>query len=112
MLHTVHLEENPLIATHTSGGNSTTNTTNLNSQHKLLVNREIPAIVQYIIPPVHQATGDEVSTSGGDLHVLHTVHLEEIVTSTMPSAARVFKDPPVVNWNNASRLVTVDMNTV
>ena len=31
---------------------------------------------------------------------------------TAPSAARVFKDPPVVNWKVASKPIPIDMNTV
>ena len=38
--------------------------------------------------------------------------MEEIVTGAVPSAARVFKDPTVVNWNFASRPITIYMNTV
>ena len=47
-------------------------TTNVNSPHKLLTNREIPAIIQGIIPPVNQTTADGVATSRGDLHVVRT----------------------------------------
>ena len=55
------------VATLTSDGNSATDTTNENCPHKLLANCEIPAIIQGVIPPVHQATTDGVSTCGGDL---------------------------------------------
>ena len=49
-----------LIATYTSDRNSATDTTNINSSHKLLVNRELPAIIQSVIPLVHEATADGV----------------------------------------------------
>ena len=88
-----------------------TYTNNVNYPHKLLANSEIPAIIQVVIPPVHQATTDEVSTSGGDLHAVHTVLLKEIVTGAAPSAAHAFKDPPVVNCNFSSRLIPIDMKT-
>ena len=40
------------VATNTSDGNVFTDTTNGNSPHKLLANREVPAIIQGVIPPV------------------------------------------------------------
>ena len=104
-----------LVATHTCDGNekdSATDTTNRNQPHKLLANRDIPAIIQGVTPPVHQATADGVSTCGGDLYVLLTVILEEIVTCAAPSAAHVFEDPMLVNWKVASRSIPIDMNTV
>ena len=37
---------------------------------------------------------------------------EDIVTSTAYSAARVSKDPLMVNWRVVIRPITIDMNTV
>ena len=88
----------PNVVSHTSDGNYATDTTNRNYAHKLLANREIPAIIQCVIPPVHEATADAVSTCGGDFHALRIVLSEDIVTGTAPSAAPVFKDPPVVQY--------------
>ena len=89
-----------------------TYTTNRNSPHRLLANSKIPAIIQGVIPPVHQATADGVSTCGGALHVVRTVITEDIVTVTVPSAAGFSKEPTVVNRKVASRPITIDMNTV
>ena len=69
-------------------------------------------IVQGVIPSVHQATADGISTCGEYLHAVRTVLSEEIFTGTAPRAAHVFKDPPVVYWKFTSRMVTIDMNTV
>ena len=44
--------------------------------------------------------------------MVRTVLLEETVTGVVPSAARVFKDPLVVNWKFASRPIPIDMKTV
>ena len=107
-----NLANNPRVATLTIAINSTTDTTNGNSPPKLLANREVPAIIQGVIPPVHQATADGVSTCGRDLHALRTVLSEKIFTGTAPSAEHVFKDPPVVNWKITSRLIRIDMNTI
>ena len=52
-----------------------------------------------------------VSTCGGDLHEVHTVLLEEIITGAATSAALVFKYPPVVIWKVASKPIPIDMNT-
>ena len=77
-----------------------------------LANREIPEIIQGVTPSVHQATGDGLLACGRDLHVVRAGLLEEIVTGATPSAARVFKDPPVVNWKVASKPIPIYMNTV
>ena len=79
---------NPNVATYTINGKSL---------HKLLENSEIPEIIKGTIPPFHKATGDGVLTCGGALHAICTVPSEEIVTGVATSAARVFKDPLVVN---------------
>ena len=107
-----NIASNPRVATHTSDGNYATDTTNRNYPQKLLANCEIPSIIQGVIPPVNQVTVDGVSTCGGALHAVHTVLLEEIVTGVASSAAHVFKDPLVVNWNAAIRLIPIDMNIV
>ena len=88
-----------------------TYTTNGNSSHKLLTNREISVIIQGNIPPVNQKTVDGVATSRGDLHAVCTVLHKEIVTGTTRSTAGVLKDFLVKNWNNASGPIPVDRNT-
>ena len=95
-----------------SNPNVATYNTNGNYPHKLLANSEIPEIIQGVIPPFHQATAGGVSTCGGDLHAVRTVLSEEIFMGAAPSAVRVFKDPPVLNWKVASRPIPIDMNTV
>ena len=104
-------KSDPLVATHTSDINSATDTTNVNSPHKLLANKDIPSVIQGVIPPVHRETEIWFSTRGGDLHAVHKVLLEEIGTGADPSAARVFKDPPVINCKVARRPIPMDMNT-
>ena len=86
--------------------------TNRNSPHKLLVNSEISAIIQGVIPPVHQATEDGVLICGGALHAVRKVLTEEIITGAAFSSARVFKDPPGVNWKVTSRPIPTEMSTV
>ena len=89
-----------------------TDTTKGNSPHKLLTNREIPAIVPAVILPVKQMTVDGVATSGRDLHTVCAVLYQEIVTGATRSATGVLKDPLVVNWRDASGLIPRDRNTV
>ena len=67
----------PKVATHTSDGNSATDTTNRNSPHKLLAIREILAIIQCFIPLVHQATIDGV------------LHVEEICMRYVQFSQRI-----------------------
>ena len=70
-------KSDPLVDTHTSdrkeGKTTDTDTTKGNSPHKLLTNREIPEIIQGVIPPVNRMTADGVATSGRDLHVVRAV---------------------------------------
>ena len=53
-------KSNQLVYTHTRSGKegkiTDTDSTKGNYPHKLLTNREIPAIIQGIIPPVNQTT--------------------------------------------------------
>ena len=95
-----------------SDPNVATYSTNGNYPHRLLVNSEIPTIIQCVIPLVHQATVDGVLTCGGALHAVCTFLTEEIVTGAAPSAACVLKYPQVLNWKVASRPNPIDMNTV
>ena len=72
-----------LLVTHTSDGNerkiADTDTTNGNSPHKILTNREIPGIIQGFIPPFNQTTLDGVATSRGDFHAIRAVLHKKIV---------------------------------
>ena len=77
-----------------------------------MANSEIPAIIQGVIPLVHEATADGVSTCGGDFHAVRRVLSEEIIAGSAPSTARVFKDPTLVNWKVTIRPIPIDMNTV
>ena len=68
---------NQLVDTHTSNRNerkfTDTDTTNINSQHKILFNRLIPVIILVVIPSINQMTADRVAASGGNLHAVRTV---------------------------------------
>ena len=101
-----------LVATHTSDRNemkiTDTDTTNRNSTHKLLTNREIPAIIQGVIPPVNQTTADGVATYIRALHAVLAVLHKEIVMGATRSTSGVLKDPPVINWKDVSGPIPVD----
>ena len=88
-----------------------TYTTSKKIPNKLLANSEIPAIIQGIIPTFHQATSNGVLTCGRALHAVCTILMEDIITGATPSAVNIFKDPLVVDCRDASRLITIDMNT-
>ena len=92
--------------------NVATYATNGNSQQKLLTNREIPAIIQGVIPLVNQTTADGVATSRRALNAVRMVINEEIVMGTTRSTAGVLKDHPVINWKDTSSPISVDKNTV
>ena len=55
---------------------------------------------------------DEVAACGGILHPRGTILSKEVVTDEAHSAARVFKYPPVVNWNYTDMKTPWDVNTV
>ena len=76
-----------------------------------MTNKEIPAIIQVVIPPVNQTTVDGVVTSGKALYAVHAVIHKDIVTVTTCSAAGVLKDPPVENWKDTGKKIPVDRNT-
>ena len=105
-----------VVATHTSDQNerkvTDTDTTNTNYLYTLLINRLIPEIIPVAIPPINQTTVDGVAASGGTLHEVRTILSKENVTGSACSAARVFKDPPVVNWKETYRTIPRDGNTV
>ena len=107
-----NLASNPMVATHTSDGNYSNKTTNRNSPHKFLEMRVFLSIIQGVISLLHQANADGILTCGGALDAVRTGLSEEIITGVVLSTARVFKDPPVVNWKVASRLIPIDMNIV
>ena len=94
---------NPKVATYI---------TNINPPHKLLKNREIPSIIQGVIPPVNQTTADGVTTSRGDLHAIRTVLHNKIATGATHSTAGVLRLPQVKNWKDTSGPIPVDKNTV
>ena len=112
-------ESNPksyqLVATHTSDGKkikiTDTDTTKVNSPHKLLTNREIPDIIQVAILSFNQTTVDGVDTSERALHAVCAILRKEIVMGMTYSAAGVIKYHPVVNWKDASGPIPRDRNT-
>ena len=83
---------NQLVATHTSNRNkrkvTDTDTSNENSQQKLLIKRTIPVIIQSIDPPI----ADGVAASRETLHARQTITSKEIVTD----AVRVFSK--ILQW--------------
>ena len=109
-------KSDPLVAIHTSDRNerkiTDTDTTKVNSPHKLLTNREIPAIIQGVIPLVNKTTAGGIATSRKDLHVLCAVFQKEIEMGATCSAAGLSKDCPVVNWKDTGGKIPVDRNTV
>ena len=90
-----------LVSTKTSDGNESkitdTDTNKGNYPHKLFTNREIPAIVQVVIPLVDQRTADGVATSGRTFHTVCDILHKEDATGATRRAAGVLKDPPAVN---------------
>ena len=104
-----------MVATHTSDGKkrkvTDTDTTNLKSPHKLLINRIIPDIIPVVILPVHQMTADRVAASVDTLHAVRTVLSKNIITDAACSAAHVFKDTLVVNWKYTYGAIPWDRNT-
>ena len=105
-----------MVATHTSDRNerkvTDNDTTKGTPPHKLLTNRIVPEIIPSVIPPVNQMTADEVVETGRTLHAMRTVISKEITTGAARSAARIFKDPPVVNWKDTGGMNPRDRNTV
>ena len=105
-----------MIDTYSDDGNkgkiTDTDTTKRSYPQKLLTNREIPVIIQGVIPPVNQTTGDGVTTSVRALHVICAVLHKEIVTGTTCSSAVALKDFLVVNWKDMGGTILVDRNTV
>ena len=77
-------KSDPLVATHTSDVNkrkiTDTDTTQGNSPQKSLTNREIPAIIQGLIPSVNQTTADGVATSGSALYTVCVFFHKDIFT--------------------------------
>ena len=61
---------------------------------------------------INQTAADGVVEGGGTLHAVRTILSNEIATDTVPSAARVFKDPPVVNWKDTDGTITQNGNTI
>ena len=108
-------KRNQVVGTDTSDGNerkvTATDTTKGNSAHKLITNQKIPAVILAVIPPVNQTNADGVATSGSNLHAVHAVLHKDVVTGAARRAARVFKDPPLVNWKDTGRTIPRDRNT-
>ena len=77
------------LATHTSDGKkikvSDTDTTNINSPHKLLIKQLIPVS----IPSIDQTIAEDATESEETLHAHHTILSKEIVTDTSCSAAHI-----------------------
>ena len=104
-----------MVATHISDRKkrkvTDTDTTNVNYPQKLLINRLIPDIVPFIVLLAPQIS-DGVAASIGTFHAHQRISSNEIVTDAARSAARVFKDPTVVNWIDTGGTIPQDGNTV
>ena len=79
-----------------------------NSPQKLLTKKDIPVIIQGVIPPVNQVTTDGVVKSGRDLYAVHVVIYKEIVMGATRSAVGVLKYPPLESWKDTGSTITVD----
>ena len=84
-----------------------TQTTNIYSPHKLLINRIIPVA----IPPIYQTVADDAAGSRETLHARRTIILKDIVTDVVCSAARVFQNPVVVRWHGTGGTTPQDGKT-
>ena len=69
-----------------------TDTTNVNSPQKLLINQLIPEITPVTIPPIDPCIVDGVVASSGNFHKRQTISSKDIVTDM----ARVFSD--ILRW--------------
>ena len=91
---------NQLVAIQTSDGNkrkvTDTDTANINSPHKLLIEIIIPDIISFIILRINPPIADGVIASGGTLHARQKITLKEIVTYAAHSSACVFRYTTVV----------------
>ena len=107
---------NPKVPTHTSDRKKIKvidiDTTNGSSPHKSLINRLIPDNIPFIIPTIDPMTADGAATIGGNLHAHRTILSKEIATDVAQSAARIFKNPLVVNWKATDGNIPRDKKTV
>ena len=104
----------PKVATHVSDRKkrkvTDTDTNNVNSPHKLLINRLIPEIIPVLIPTIYQTAMDGVAAIGGTFHAQCTILLEDIVTDAAHSAAHIFTYPTALNWIDTYGTIPRDGN--
>ena len=105
-----------VVATHTSDVRgkkklTDTDTSNKNSQPKLLINRLIPRIIPVFIPPINQTTADRVSASGGNWHAVNTILSKGDYQGRCAQCCAFFKDPPVVKWKGTDSMVLQTRDT-
>ena len=85
------------VSTHTSDRKkrkvTDTDTMNVNSPQKYLINPTLPMIIQLTDPRIK----DWVASGRGTTHARQKISLKVIITDTAHSGARVFQDPTVVN---------------
>ena len=86
-----------LVSTHTSDGNkikiNDTDTTNINSPHKLFLNRIIPKIIPGTIRPIYQKITEDVVRIGETSDARQTVLSKEINTEAVRSGTHIFRGP-------------------
>ena len=84
----------PKVATHTSERRkrkfTDTETTNVNSLHKLLINRLITEIIPFATSPIDKKTADDAAGSGETLHARCTILSKEIVMDAARRAAHFY----------------------
>ena len=105
------LEEDDAESDPNSDPKVDTHTANRNSPQKSLTNREIPAIIQGVIPLVNQTTSGGVATSRRGIRAVCAVLRKEIFAGAMRSTAGFLKDPNVINWKDTIGTIPVDRNT-
>ena len=103
----------PKVTTHTDDRkkrkNDVMDTTNRKSSHKLLINMLVPEIIPATIIAVDQAVAEDSALVDQTLEAVGAVLPQEIFPVAMPSAAIGFKNPPVINQEDASRTHPVEV---
>ena len=78
----------------------------------ILINRLIPDIIPGVILSIDQPNMHGIAAGERTFHVCPTILPKERITDAALSAAHVFKCPPVVNWIDTDRTISLDGNTV
>ena len=105
-----------LVATHTNDRNkgkiTDADTTNVNSPHKLILNRLIPKIIPVAIHPIDNTITEDVAGIGETLDVCQTVLSKEIATEVTCSGVRIFQTHREVSRTGRDGTIPQDRITV